>query len=309
MNSPSLAVAGCGYIFRAVYEPILRSFAERVRVVAVCDLNSEAAKTAAASFPDARACTALEEVFNGPSPDALMVLTPEIANAPTTLRSLQAGVPVYLEKPPATRLAEWEQLVQAEEASGVPVFTAFNRRHTPLFRDWKPPRDLTRIRGRLCRKNRTISTFPYTAVHLGDSAQYFAGSHFCKMTARFETASWQVAGQMENGAECELTFAPACGTHEEILSFETKEGNWTMGFPNPREAKPGGYLAFHGAGSVETSAISPHSGNENEDMGFVACLRDFLGRIECGDWQDCPHRLKDCKGTISLLEAMLAVTP
>lgn len=61
--------------------------------------------------------------------DAVVVNVPNDAHHPVVRDVLAAGLPVCVEKPLATRLADGEELVAAARARGVPLLVAFHRRY------------------------------------------------------------------------------------------------------------------------------------------------------------------------------------
>jgi virulence factor len=303
----TIALIGCGHIARTIYVPVIQSLKDRVRVTAVCDLRPGAARDMAALFSGARAYADAGTLFREEKPDAAMVLTKETANAPTAGLALKAGVPVYLEKPPAVSVAQWEELMRVEASTGVPLFTAFNRRHTPLFRGWEAPEGLRNVRGLMERQGRPAATFPYTAAHLIDSAQFFSGSCLDEASASLEEelgiARWEIRGEFANGAFCELTVIPSGPEHRESLVFETERGTWDFQFPNPEGTScPQGRLE----GLEEGSSKEGREDDPLEAMGYAPCFRDFLDYLERGNWSECPHRLASCGGTVRLLEEMMA---
>jgi len=75
-----IGIAGCGYIFQAVYAPILRSLAGRAQVVAVCDPLPDGRERAREFFPDAGLYESAAALLEKEAPDAVMVLTTERFN-------------------------------------------------------------------------------------------------------------------------------------------------------------------------------------------------------------------------------------
>lgn len=311
MPRPTLAVVGCGFIFRAVYAPILETLADHVRVVALVDPNPDSVQAAAARFPGARAHADLDSLLATEKPDATMVLTPERFNTSTTLRLLEAGVPVYLEKPPAVNMEQLASLIRRESALGVPVYSAFNRRHTPLLRDWRPPAGLRKVRGLLSRKGRAADIFPYTGCHLLDTSQFFSGAAFADTSVRFETeagpARWIVEGRLNNRAALELVFIPDHDAPAETLVFETDGGEWTIHFPNTHTAHPAGRVVFKdSAGRIARDASGDPSLDWQTAQGYRDTLIDFLDRLAAGALRDTPHRLTRALLTIDVMERMVA---
>ncbi|MBL4916271.1 Gfo/Idh/MocA family protein [Szabonella alba] len=65
--------------------------------------------------------------------DGLILATPNALHLSGALAAIGMGLPVLVEKPLATTVAEARELVGAGEAAGVPVLTGHHRRHNPLI--------------------------------------------------------------------------------------------------------------------------------------------------------------------------------
>jgi predicted dehydrogenase len=67
-------------------------------------------------------------------PDAVLIVSPSARHAPQTLEALEAGVPVMVEKPFATSVAEALTVLAKAKAVGKPVIVAENYRYWPAER-------------------------------------------------------------------------------------------------------------------------------------------------------------------------------
>ncbi|MFN4173352.1 MAG: Gfo/Idh/MocA family protein, partial [Pseudorhodobacter sp.] len=65
--------------------------------------------------------------------DGVILATPNALHVPGGLACIGLGLPVLVEKPVATTVAEARALIEAGEAAGVPVLTGHHRRHNPLI--------------------------------------------------------------------------------------------------------------------------------------------------------------------------------
>jgi virulence factor len=295
-------------MMRSTYVPALRSLADRAQVAGVCDLNGAFATAAAALLPGAAVYTDARVMLRELALDAVLVLTSEKANALVARMVLLAQVPVFLEKPPALTPAELETTIAAEEPSGLRVYTAFNRRHTPVFKELQPMRKKwRRVSGALKRTDREPVTFPYTAVHLLDSMQYFAGSTFRDWEMDFVRDAggvhrWMIEGAMENGAAFALEFEPDGKEPVEFIKFEGEGECLEFYFPSCHGA--GEALLRTPGGAVETVARGDAALPAYEAAGFRDCLVDFLDHL---GQPDSPHRLDFCRATIALMTEMEAL--
>lgn len=74
-----------------------------------------------------------ETMLAAERPDAVVIANPNDLHVATTLKCIEAGVAVLLEKPVATSLDEARQLIDALRASPVPVLVGHHRRHNPVI--------------------------------------------------------------------------------------------------------------------------------------------------------------------------------
>ena len=293
---------------RSIYAPVLLSMPNLVRASAVCDLNESAAAAVAGQFTNTSVFTDAEAMLRKAGLDVVLVLTSVKVNARMARMVLRANLPVYLEKPPAVNSVELEELIAAEAQSPAKIYTAFNRRHTPLFANLDfSPKKLRRVYGALKRLNRPVATFPHTSVHLIDSAQHFADSLFKIWQVDFERKAensvWTVHGRLENGAGCVLEFVPDGKEFAEFLVLETDGAAWELRFPSTDGVVKEGELVLRpGDGSPSTVTRGEKAMPFFEAMGFRACLQDFLRQLETGNISG--HRLASCRSTIRIMEEM-----
>jgi predicted dehydrogenase len=122
-----IAVIGCGgYAFQLMLR--MWTIPRYIEIVAATSRNpmSENARICAAR--GIRIYSNIQELLADP-PEGLQAVfnpTPIEVHAETTIPCLDAGFPVWLEKPPVPTLAEYDQLLPAIERSGQPVDVCFN---------------------------------------------------------------------------------------------------------------------------------------------------------------------------------------
>ena len=308
---PRIGVIGCGWIMRSAYVPTLLSLRDEIHLASACDLNETAARNAVEPFPGATVFTDVDAMLQAGNLDAVMVLTSEKVNAAMAQKILKAGLPVYLEKPPAVSSIQLDELIAAEVKSASFVYTAFNRRHTPLFAklDFGGEK-IRRISGALRRMNRVVVTFPHTSIHLIDSAQFFGRGLFQNWKIDFDQKAdhsiWVVSGRTENGAEFSLELIPDGNVFAEYLILETESKQWELQFPNTEAKVPEGEIIVSGKnGSNPASSRGQKDLASFASMGFQGCLLDFVGRVE-SEMPSPIHRLSSCRATIGVIEEMEA---
>jgi predicted dehydrogenase len=112
VSDARVGVAGLGH-----WGPNLaRNFAELAELTWLCDTEPGRGELAA-RYPQARFTTDFDEMLGDDALDAVVVATPVPTHFDLARRALQAGKHVLVEKPPAMRGAEMEELVQLAESA------------------------------------------------------------------------------------------------------------------------------------------------------------------------------------------------
>ncbi len=75
----------------------------------------------------------LQTMLETVKPDGVIISTPTRLHVDQALACVRAGVPVMVEKPLATSVAEAEALVAEARRAGVPLLVGHHRRHNPLI--------------------------------------------------------------------------------------------------------------------------------------------------------------------------------
>jgi predicted dehydrogenase len=73
------------------------------------------------------------KILDNPDINAVYVATPPGTHAYYAIRAMQAGKPVYVEKPMALNYGECLEMIRVSEKTGVPLFVAYYRRMLPGF--------------------------------------------------------------------------------------------------------------------------------------------------------------------------------
>ena len=102
-----IGVAGLGY-----WGPNLaRNFAELGTLTWLCDLDAELRSTFAARYPSVRVTGSFEEMLADPAVQGVVIATPVPTHYALAKQALEAGKHVLVEKPPAMRATEIDELV------------------------------------------------------------------------------------------------------------------------------------------------------------------------------------------------------
>jgi len=107
--------AGLGYWGRN----LARNFDDLADLRWLCDASEERREEFAERYPGARATGDYEEMISSGDLDAVVIATPVPTHYDLARRALLAGLHVFVEKPPAMRVGEMEELIDLAEASGL----------------------------------------------------------------------------------------------------------------------------------------------------------------------------------------------
>ena len=131
MRNTRLAVVGAGLIGQRHATAV--GVAKSVELACIVDPDPAAESLAAGldvpHFPDLDAMLAA----GAGAVEGVILATPNRMHAQGGLACIAAGLPVLVEKPLTTDVAEGRELLEAAEAAGVPVATGHHRRHNPLI--------------------------------------------------------------------------------------------------------------------------------------------------------------------------------
>ncbi len=129
MTQTRIAVAGAGAIGMA-HIGVLQASA-RCTLSAVVDPSPAAADLAAkAGVPLYKS---LAELFAHNKPDGVVLATPNPLHLTQALQCIAAGLPMLLEKPIASTVAEAVQLVSAAEKAKASILIGHHRAHSPIM--------------------------------------------------------------------------------------------------------------------------------------------------------------------------------
>jgi predicted dehydrogenase len=129
MTKTRIAVAGAGAIGQAHIGVALRS--PGCELCAIVDPSPAAVNIAGvAGVP---LYGSIDELLAQNRPDGLILATPNALHVPQALQCIAAGLPILLEKPIATTVAEGQQLVDVVERTGARVLIGHHRAHSPIM--------------------------------------------------------------------------------------------------------------------------------------------------------------------------------
>ncbi|MFG2124907.1 Gfo/Idh/MocA family protein [Streptomyces sp. NPDC048710] len=123
--------------------------------------------------------------------DAAFVHAPTVAHPEIVTRLLEAGVPTYVDKPLAYRLADSERLVALAEERGVSLFVGFNRRYAPAYAQCQDhPRELILMqKNRIGLPEEPRSMILDDFIHVVDTLRFLVPGPVDDVTVRARTES------------------------------------------------------------------------------------------------------------------------
>ena len=129
MKKVRAALVGSGLIATKKHIPAFLKLRSKVDLVAVCDLNVEAAKQVAAQFGIPSTYSDLGEMLSSEKPDFVDICTPPQTHARLAVDAMGYGSHVLVEKPMALTVADCDQIVKASKDYGLRVCVG----HSDLF--------------------------------------------------------------------------------------------------------------------------------------------------------------------------------
>lgn len=157
MSSKHILVLGSG----SVGKRHARNLSSLGCDISCFDPREDRIKELAEETPVKAASTDLNEAFSIRGLDGVVVASPTAFHPKQTIRALESGLPVLLEKPSAKTLAETQAMLTAVAKAGVPVLLGYTWR-------WWPP--LSRVRELLDsgRIGRILHVQFHMSAHLAD---------------------------------------------------------------------------------------------------------------------------------------------
>jgi predicted dehydrogenase len=111
MRKARIGVVGLNY-----WGPnLVRNFDDLAELAWLCDLDPAHLKTMGDRYPHARATASYEDLLDDDSLDAVVIATPVPTHYALAKQGIEAGKHVFVEKPPAMRAAEMDELVALAE--------------------------------------------------------------------------------------------------------------------------------------------------------------------------------------------------
>jgi predicted dehydrogenase len=138
-------------------------------LVAVMRRSADLAESYAKRHNVPRWYSSADDLINDPFVNAVYIATPPSFHAAYAIQCMQAGKPVYVEKPMAASYTECLQMNDMAVKTGMPLYTAYYRRELPYFLKIKELVDSKAV-GKVLLVSITLHTSPraedYQADHI-----------------------------------------------------------------------------------------------------------------------------------------------
>ncbi len=128
-----IGVVGPGIIWHRGHKHAVTALPEMFQVTAFCSRSEDRRRAAAAEFPGARCFDDYHALAASDALDAVLVATPIALNAAVSLRALEHGKHVFVEKPMATSTSDAHAIVAAARCAGRTVFVMEQAVHAPVW--------------------------------------------------------------------------------------------------------------------------------------------------------------------------------
>lgn len=214
MESKKIAVIGAGGIANSVHLPAISQI-QGCEIAAICDLQENKAAEAAQKYGIPHIYPLMSEMFAKEQLDGVFCLVEPDRMYRAVSECLDAGLPVFMEKPAGINSYQANSLARKSQKTGIPIAVGMNRRFIPLVqyvvKRMKELTSITQVDGVFIKNSDVADCWNYASpfvcdiVHAVDLVRYLAGSEPCK-AATIASAynspvdnAWSSVIQFENG--------------------------------------------------------------------------------------------------------------
>ena len=132
MKTINWGIIGCGNVCEKKSGPSFYKI-EHSNLVAVMRRDPDKVKDYAMRHKVDKYYTDADQLIADSQVDAVYIATPPNTHMQYAIKAMQAGKPVYVEKPMGMNSAECEEMIRVSEATNQKLFVAFYRRALPYF--------------------------------------------------------------------------------------------------------------------------------------------------------------------------------
>lgn len=132
MQQVNWGIIGCGNVTEVKSGPAF-NLVDNSSLVAVMRRNAQLAEDYARRHNVPKWYHSADELINDSDINTVYVATPPDTHAEYAIKAMQAGKPVYVEKPMALNYSECLRMLKVSEETNIPLFVAYYRRALPGF--------------------------------------------------------------------------------------------------------------------------------------------------------------------------------
>ncbi len=285
MAAKKVGIIGLGDIAQKAYLPVLAAHSG-VEIGGVMSRSAETVERVGRSLRVAGRYTSLDRLLGEQELDAVFVHSPTETHYEIVMRCLQAGVPVYVDKPLSYDIGESEEMAACALETGKLLAVGFNRRFAPLYAEAKAWMEAA---GgfRLCtaEKHRTRQqkhgakqTLYDDLIHMMDLVLWLSGeaepaAHYRQQTDAEGRLLWAAGTLALSSGQGEATFSMVRSAGMDLERLELHGGGRSARVVNLEQgvfAEAGGAARETGFGSWEPISLR---------RGFTGAVEHFLGSL------------------------------
>ena len=289
-RSIRVGVFGAGNFARRQHVPNLNRI-EGVDIVAVCDVDLQAAREMAAHFGVSNVYADGHEMLAGTAMDALWSIVPAHARTDVEATAASRGIHIFSEKPQALEMSVARRIDEAIRDAGVLSTVCFRERYRPIFQEARrllADKEIVHIRFQSIRNlpgppgggwtgvfEKGGSSFFDWGPHAIDYSRFMSGLDVQTAQAFFnhpaqykEPSAASFNFLMANGVTMTMTFASATPVNPPL------EPNFMLFYE-------GGYLGVHGYDHIEVNGEKVFEGEEFNP--WFELDRRFCEAVRTGD--------------------------
>ena len=294
----NIALIGLGGIAQKAYLPIIANHSKINPIL--CTRNSEVLNQLSSQYRIDRIYNNIDELIKT-NIDAAMVHSSTDSHFPIISKLLNAGIPVFVDKPLSYSINESEELLNLASQKGILLYLGFNRRFAPLIQSLANQPNPIHI---IWQKNRVnlpgnprVFIFD-DFIHVIDSLRFLGEGEienlqvFSRLrNGRLESiqTQWQQGDTLMNG-----TMNRISGVTEERVEYYSPDNKWQIenlssGWHFEKENKT--TIAF---GNWESTLYK---------RGFINMVEDWLSVLQSGEFDS--NRNQEIWKTHHLCESIL----
>jgi virulence factor len=297
-----VAMVGLGDIAQKAYLPVVANHAGISPIV--CTRKADVLTQVQRRYRIDEGYRNIADVI-GAAPDLVTVHSSTECHYELVKRCLQAGIPVFVDKPISYHYRECAELVDLAVQKGLPLMVGFNRRYAPLYQLFKGviPRQLHYQKHRINLPAEARFFVFDDFIHVLDFAQQYTQSEIADIEVFAQFAGEQLASlQVQWQADSALFVAAMDRLHgraEERLRFVGHNEHWEIN----------DLAAGHHYRNGETKALGFNDWEPTlAKRGFVAMVDHMLEVVQHGQGSSAYENIlathKLCEDVVTRVEAL-----